>query len=255
MFALILGNCLFCGTAASQDSSKGAASSVDNGTDPTKFSRIVDAKYEYLELNAGISSGTLRLSYFQPLGDKRDYNLRLRVPVTRVNALGNDDHGLGDVSAQISRVLGLTRTHGFVAQGEVSLDTARRPELGAGKNVFKGTLVYALFLPGGAIFAPAVVQSNSFSGKSSRATINSSTFDFYYVPKFRDPRNLMTLDPALNIDWENDTRFVSLAVTIGRAIGPAMGGNGVLSVKPSLFAGDDKPGKWGIEAGYKIIGF
>ena len=37
------------------------AAVVDNGTDPTKFSKIAEAKYEQLALNGGIDSNTLRL--------------------------------------------------------------------------------------------------------------------------------------------------------------------------------------------------
>ncbi len=41
------------------------------------------------------------------------------------------------------------------------------------------------------------MQNNSFSGDDNRPDINVTTLDFYYVPKFADPRNLMTFDPAL----------------------------------------------------------
>jgi hypothetical protein len=228
---------------------------VDNGTDPTKFSRLAEAKYEYLDLKGGFGSGTLRLSYTEPLGEKNDYSLRLRVPVTYVNVLGNDQHALGDVSVQLQHVFGLTKEHAFVAQGEMIFDTAQRPELGTGKNVFKGTLIYAKFLQGGAIFAPAWVQSNSISGDKARAKVNTTTFDFYYVPKLADPRNLVTFDPSLNFDWENDKRFAGLAVTMGRVMGPAFGGNGILFVKPSVFVGGDRPSSWGLEVGFKVLGF
>ena len=136
---------------------------------------------------------------------------------------------------QVAQVFGLTRKHGFVAQGEIIFDTVSRPELGTGKNVFKGTFIYALFLKNGGVFAPAFVQSNSLSGDKLRSDVNMTTFDFYYVPKFTDPRNLMTIDPAFNFDWENNKKFASLAVTMGRVIGPAFGGNGILFIKPSLF--------------------
>lgn len=191
-----------CGAHARQTAQMGqeAAAAVNNGTDPTEFSRVVEAKYEYLDLNAGFSSGTLRLSYTQPLGEKKDYSLRFRVPFTRFDVLGNDKHELGDVSVQLAHVFGLTREHGFVAQGELFFDTAQRRELGSGKNAFKGPLIYARFLQDGAIFAPAIVRNNSFSGEEARAKINVTTFDFYYVPKFADPRNLMTSDPAPSFD-------------------------------------------------------
>lgn len=55
--------------------------------------------------------------------------------------------------------------------------------------------------------------------------------------------------------WQSDKRFASLTVTMGRVVGPAFGGNGIVFVKPSVFGGSDRPGKWGIESGYKVIGF
>jgi hypothetical protein len=228
---------------------------LDNGTDPSRFNTVAEAKYEYLDLQNGFSSGTLRLTYIRPFGERQDYSIRLRAPISAVDALGNDDHELGDVSVQLAHVFGLTESHGFVWQAEMVFDTASRVELGTGQNVLKGTLIYAKFLEGGAIFAPAIVQSNSLWGEDDRADVNSTTFDFYYVPKLKDPRNLITLDPSLNFDWENDKQFAGLAVTFGRVIGPAFGGNAILSVKPSVFAGGDRPGSWGIEVGYKIIGF
>jgi len=257
LIALAAGCLLACSAQAQQAVATGqeAAKAVDNGTDPTKFSRLAEAKYEYLDLRGGYSSGTLRLSYTQPLGEKKDYSVRFRVPVTYVNVLDNDQYALGDVSVQVQHVFGLTKEHGFVAQGELIFNTAQRPELGAGKNAFKGTLIYARFLSDGSIFAPAFVQNNSFSGDETRPDINVTTLDFYYVPKFADPRNLMTLDPSLNFDWENDKRFAGLAITLGRVIGPAFGGNAIFFIKPSVFVGSDRPGSWGLEVGYKVLGF
>ena len=231
------------------------ATQADTGTDPTRLSRVAEAKYEYLDLERGVSSGTLRLTWTQPLGEKRDWALIARVPVSSVDAGGEDSYDLGDASLKLSHVFGLTPRQGWVAQGEIVLDTAARPELGSGRNVFKGTLIYARFLPGGSIFAPAWVQSRSLGSGSRRAAVNATTLDFYYVPRMADPRNLVTLDPALNFDWENDARYFSLSVTAGRVLGPAFGGNAIVFAKPSLFAGGDRPGAWGIELGFKVIGF
>jgi len=257
-FTALVACCLLACAAQSQQTAptgQEATQAVDNGTDPTKFSKAAEAKYEYLDLRDGFSSGTLRLSYTHPVGEKRDYSLRFRALATSVDVFGNEQYGIGDVSVQLAHVFGLTKDHGFVAQGELLLNTAQRPELGAGKNAFKGTLIYARFLQDGSIFAPAFVQNNSFSGDESRPDINVTTLDFYYVPKFADARNLMTFDPALNFDWENDKRFFSLQVTAGRVVGKAFGGNAIVFIKPSVFAGGDRPGSWGLEVGYKVLGF
>jgi hypothetical protein len=253
--ALIISASLFvCTVTAAQETADSAPAAVDNGTDPTKFLTIAEAKYEYLDLNGGFGSSTLRLSYTQPFGGER-WNIRARLPVAAVDIFGNDSYNIGDFSLEVAHVFGLSEKGAFVAKGEMVFDTAQRPELGTGQNVFKGTFIYAKFLKGGNIFAPAVVQSNSLWGDDNRADVNSTTFDFYYVPKLRNPKNLITYDPALNFDWENDKQFASLAITFGRVLGPQFGGNGILFFKPSVFAGDDKPSAWGMEVGYKVLGF
>jgi hypothetical protein len=42
---------------------------------------------------------------------------------------------------------------------------------------------------------------------------------------------------------------------MGRVTGPAFGGNGILFVKPSVFVGGDRPSSWGVEVGFKVLGF
>jgi hypothetical protein len=246
----LCGGLLVCMGASAQE----RTASADNGTDPTKFVTIAEGKYEYLDLQGGFGSSTLRLSYTQPFAGDR-YNIRARLPVASVDVFGDDDYDIGDFSVEVAHVFGLNQRGAWVAKGEMVFDTAARPELGTGQNVLKGTLIYAKFLKGGSIFAPAVVQSNSLWGEDDRADVNLTTFDFYYVPKLSDPRNLITYDPSLNFDWENNKEFAGLAVTFGRVLGPQFGGNGILFVKPSVFAGSDRPGDWGMEIGYKVIAF
>jgi hypothetical protein len=186
------------------------------------------------------------MSYTVPLGEKRDYALRFRVPVARNNVLGNDGFGWGDASIQLQHVFGVTRAGGYVVQGELIF--------GTGKHVFKGTFIYALFRPDG-IIAPAIVHSASLGGSSSRPRVSVTTLDFYYVPKLSDPTMFMTIDPALTFDWKAKKEFPSLAVTVGKGVGKAFGGNAQILVKPTLFAGGDRPAKWGLEVGYRVLGF
>lgn len=232
-----------------------SADTADNGTDPTKVSRQFVASWEHLALRDGFVNDQLKFSLTLPFGAKDDYSVRLRVPISSVDVLGNDGYALGDVSITVGHVFGLTREGGWVAQGELVLDTAHRPELGTGKTVLKGTLIRAWFLDNGSIFAPAVVHSQSLSGDRHRADVRQTTVDFYYVPKMADPRNLVTYDPSLNCEWVGGTCFVGLAITLGRVVGPAFGGNSIAYVKPSVFGGSDRPTDWGVEVGFKLIGF
>jgi hypothetical protein len=228
---------------------------ADNGTDPTKLTSAAAVQIEHLDLKGGFSADTLKFIYVVPFGQKKDFNFRVQLPMVRTDVLGQSGFRLGDVSLKVNHVLTVTREYGIVVAGEAVFDTASRPEGGAGKNVLKANAVYAWFLQGGDIFAPAIVHSLSVSGDSSRAKVNGTVLDFYYVPKLADPKTFVTVDPALSFDWENDTRFASLAVTIGRAIGPAFGGNSQVFIKPTVLAGGDRPGTWGVEVGYKVIGF
>ena len=121
----------------------------DNGTDPTRVSRTVQVRYEYLALRGGFTTDTLRLWYTQPLGS--GFSAVFKLPVTRVDVFGNSGAGLGDVSVQVGKVFGVTREGGNVLQAEVFFDTATRPELGAGNSVLKATYLRAIFLQNGAI--------------------------------------------------------------------------------------------------------
>lgn len=227
---------------------------ADNGTDPTRVSRTVQMKFEHLALRDGFSSDTLKLWYTQPLGP--GLSAVFKLPVTRVDVLGNDGAGLGDVSVQLGKVFGLSKEGGHVVQGEMIFDTATRPELGGNQNVFKGTYIRAFFLQNGGIFAPSFQHNVGLWGQGNAPRINLTTVDVYYVPKMADPRNLVTFDPNVNYNWQRRDLFASLAVTLGRNFGKSpFGGNQFVLVKPAAVFGNDRPNRWGLELTYKVIGF
>ena len=228
---------------------------VDNGTDPTLQNTAMELKYEHMDLVNGMTSGTLRLVYKFPLGAKKDYAVALKAPVARITGTGDDAFSLGDMSIKVTHPFGFSPAGAYAVQLELFFDTASRPELGAGKNGVKATFIPVRFLKGGSLFAPALEQAVSFGGDESRADINTTTLDLYYVPKLANPLNFMTYDPGVVRDWENERTTGYLAVTFGRLIGPVFGGNSVLFVKPTVFVGADRLADWGIEVGYKVIGF
>lgn len=250
--------CLLCAGAAPTPAcaEQAPAGKIDTGTDPTRLSRQFQATYEHLRLKGGLGSDTLKLNLTLPFGERQDYSLRARLPVTRVTGLGGVDRfDIGDASLMLTHVFGLNAEGGNVVQAEWVADTAARPELGSGKHVLKGTFIHAWFLPGGAIFAPALMQTVSVAGQSDRADLNQTTLDLYYVPKLADPRDLITFDPSVVRDWQNHLQFAGLAVTYGRVLGKVLGGSAIVSVKPSILMGGDRPGSWGLEVGFKVIGF
>jgi hypothetical protein len=210
---------------------------------------------EHLSLRGELSQNTFDVQYSTPITDDARTALRLTVPFIQTDVAGSDSYSLSDVGLKISDVLRITRQYGIVVSGEVTFDTANQTEGGTGKNVFKGTLAYVKFLEGGMIVAPLLNQSNSIWGEGDRRAVNMTVLDFYIVPKLNDPNTFVTLDPAINSNWQIGAQFLSLAVTIGRALGPAFGGRAQIYLRSSTFAGGERSANWGVEVGYRVIGF
>lgn len=230
-------------------------SKPDNGTDPTKHSRAVGITGKYTDLGSGNYNNAPYVFFQTPVSQDGRTSVRVEVPYVNTNLGDNSDYGLGDASIKLTNVFKMNKQYGIVFSGKMIFDTADKVEHGTGKNVFEGTMITAFFLKNGAIFAPSVVQSNSVSGAAERASVNTTTVDFYYVPKLANHRLFMTIDPSLNSNWETNAEFVELAVTVGYMLGTAFGGHDQVYTKPFVMGGQERPADWGIEIGYKIIGF
>jgi hypothetical protein len=232
-----------------------ASGQPNNGTDPTRPPKMIAVSYGYTELRNGFRQDILKGLYQQPISKDGRTVAKVELPLVSTDVLGRSGFNLGDITLGLQRVAVVTPQYGLVYKAELVLNTANHIEQGTGKNVLKATAIYAKFLAGGAIFAPAIVHNESLWGESGRAKVRLTTLDFYYVPKLSDPKTFVTFDPNVNFDWEGDKTFFGLAVTLGRAIGPAFGGNGQVYIKPSILAGNDRPGNWGFEVGFKVLGF
>jgi hypothetical protein len=196
----------------------------------------------------------VKAQYQTPVSEDRRSTLRMTVPFATVGVPGTTRSGIGDIGVAFTRVMKVTRQYGVVLTGEGIFNTASDARLGTGQNVFKGSAVYAKFLKHG-IIAPSLVQSNSMWGDAGRASVNTTTFDLYYVPKLSIPKAFMTVDPSLNRDWVKHRTFPSLSVLFGTSVGQFMGGTGQVSIKPSVFFGGDRPTNWGVEAFFRVVGF
>ena len=246
----IISLALLAWPVAAQD----APRAENNGTDPTRPARFVTLAYENLELTNGFTSRRFEFRFNQPIGEGRSA-VQLTVPVTSVDVLGDDGFGLGDIGLRYTNVAVVTPQYGLVFQLEAELPTADRDELGTGHVVLKPTVIYARFLKNGAILAPSLLHTFNVGGPDSRADVNLTTFDLYYVPKLANPKVYMTLDPALNYDWEAEKVYGAFALTLGYRTGPAFGGNGQVFVKPSLTVGQNRPVDWGLEIGFQVLNF
>lgn len=223
----------------------------DNGTDPTRLRRQAAISYEYLDLGNSISRGAMKLIFETPISEST--SIRITAPFQSFNIGPHaDDMALGDISVRMTQILSLNRKSGIVGQMEVFGDTAARRELGNNSTVLKGGLIFANFLGGGRIFAPAIAHSESLGGGKR---VRESVLDLYYVPKLKNPAWYATFDPAIIRNWESETTYGSLAVTVGRSIGTFGDGLVQAYVKPSVYVGSERPSDWGVEIGIRAIGF
>jgi hypothetical protein len=247
--------CLFASVLASGAAhAQDKTATPDNGTDPSRISNTFIADYEHLRLRDGFSSDTVDLKLTAGLAAHT--GLTLDLPVVSVDAFGESGYGIGDVSVKLVQVSGLRAKGANIFQAELFLDTADRPELGNGQDVLKLTYIRAFFMPGHNIIAPSFIQNFGIGGKGDRARVNNFVFDLYYVPHFNNPKLYMTVDPNITYDWESGNSFTGLLVTVGYATGKAFGkGNGSVYIKPSVYGGADRPADWGMEIGYKVVGF
>ena len=225
----------------------------DNGTDPTRVRRSLTVDFEHLELRGGFTSDTLEAIWSEPLGSHTALNLT--VPLPSVDVAGDDSFGFGDVELQLTHIPVVTRHYGIVFKGEVAFDTASRPELGTGNTVLEATAIYARFLKGGSILAPSLEYDYGIERDAGRSRVNQATLDIYYVPRLKNRAYYMTLDPFVNANFTTDEVSGGLLVTLGRVIGPALGGRLQAYVKPGLYVGTNRSANWGVEVGLKLLDF
>jgi hypothetical protein len=232
---------------------QGTEKTEDNdGTDPTKPLGSMRIAAEHIDLDGGVSSQEVAFEYTRPVGTGT--TLRARIPFAAVSGAGNGDLGLGDISVKVTKVLTRTPKYGVVVSMDVVAPTASRDELGSGKWVLKPNIVYAMFLKGGHIFAPALVHNISIAGDDTRGDVNRTTLDFYFVPRLENKKLFMTIDPALTYNWESEKESAALAVTFGYKTGPMLGGRSQLSIKPSVGIGDNRSFNWGFQLGFQLLG-
>ncbi len=236
---------------------------INNGTNPTLLTTQFGVQYQFNQINSNLNTGLFEAFYTKPFGDG-SRAFRLTVPGSdspfNANPIFGGQPGveftLGDISLTYIDVFHLTERNGAAFTFELFLDTAQTDRAGYGQFVGETSAFYAWFLNNGAIFAPAWVQTFGLQGGNAQGVnVNTTTLDFYYVPKLKNPRFYLTFDPAIIHDWENDQTFGSLQVTAGMLTGKAFGGDGQVFIKPGILFGGDRPAEWSIQVGYKVLNF
>ena len=248
---------------------EGAATDKNDktGTNPVNFQRDVRVYNEYLWLNtAGDGNQNLTTLEFRTpfAGDK--WQFRTRIPYNKVTADVNDDgmddiddSGLGEVNFRLMTVPVLKGANAFAVGMDVFLDTASEDSLGAGATSLAPVVFWGHFFKGGwgpwkkgGLFAPGLQYKFSIDEDDGRDEVEQIIIDINYLLQAEDGQSWLFVEPQIVFDQKTKEDFAIIDIEFGwmrRTEGQSW------YLRPTFTIGSDRPTDYGIEIGYKWIGW
>jgi len=264
---------------AASDDAGAAEAAVTNkgdksGTNPINFQRDARIYNEYLWLNTdGDGSQNLTTFEFRTPFAGGKWQFRARLPYSMLNADLNgdgmddiDDSGLGDVNFRLMTVPWMKGANAFAVALEVFVDTASEDSLGAGNTSLAPIVFYGHFFKGGfgpwkkgGLFAPGLQYKFSIDEDRGREKTEQIIIDINYLLMAEDGQSWLFAEPQIVFDQENDTEFAIMDIEFGWMMtkwSPDMKGQSFY-VRPTFTIGSgwDRPTDYGIEIGYKWVGW
>lgn len=224
---------------------------INYGTDPARPTKSAALSYERLDLPGGGATQSLFADFNLPVDDGTTA-IGVRAPLVAPD--GGGGFGIGDIALQVTKVLPTGDDTAVVLAGGLEFDTATGPDRGTGKTVFTGTLIFEKTLPGGTIIAPTVAHSTSLWGRGDTG-VSFTRLNLYFVPYLGNPKLYATVDPALTLDWVEDSQYADIAVTLGYKFGRLAGGDTQMFIRPSAGIGARRSFNWGVEFGLQLLNF
>lgn len=259
----------------SGDSAKDAATNKNDksGTNPINFQRDIRVYNEFSWLNtAGDGEQNVTtLEYRQPFaGGKWQFRGRVRYSALEADLNGDgiddiDDSGLGDSDFRLLTVPYLKGANAIAIAFEAFFDTASEDSLGSGTTSLGPQVFYARFfgsspLPiysGGGFFAPGLQYKFSVEEDDGRDDVEQILIDLNYIAMTKDRQAWFFTDPQIVIDLETDKEFAIVDFEFGWMMTnwfEDLKGHSFY-VRPTVSVGRDRPADYGVEIGYKLVGF
>ncbi len=226
----------------------------NSGTNPTKINRNFSISNDFQKLPTDAFINTTTLNFTQPLGDL-PAGVRFKLPFKATDITDDTEFGLGDFGVKVNWIPFVTRTGGFVLQGEITAPTATETVLGTGKWVTSPGVTAVYFASESVIIAPAFLYSTSFAGDSDRPNISRGDFDLYAVYKPKGASWWLTSDVTISYDFKNKKIPASWELQYGMNLGKV--GNAALNgyIRPGIGIGRDRPYDWSVDVGVSLVGF
>ncbi len=270
---------LVVGTAHAQDANAeqiAGDTSDKSGTNPVNFQRDLRFYNEYSWLNtAGDGNqNALTMEYRQPLFDG-EWQFRARVPyVTSLTADLNDDgsddideNGFGDANFRLLKKPWFRGPHAIAIAMEFFLNTASEDVLGSGTTTLGPQIFYAYFygrnpipIPGyrgGGLFAPGLQYRFSIDEDAGRSKTDAIAVNINYLALSEDRTRWLYVNPQMLFDQETNADVAFFDIEFGWMMQkwyPDLKGQSFY-IRPTFTIGADRPTDYGIELGYKFVGW
>jgi hypothetical protein len=258
-------------SAAFAEGEDAAAKAANNksdksGTNPINFQDDVRIYSEYSWINTegeGNQSVTT-LEFRTPFAGGK-WAFRLRQDYSYLGAdLDNDgeddvnETGTGDLDFRFVTIIHQFGMNAFAGAMEVFLNTANDEVLGSGATVLGPQMFYARFFRGGwgpykgGLFAPGLQYQRSVEEDPGRGKINKVLIDLNFLLMGKSKKHWFFMDPQIIFDLETHQEFAIIDLEWGLML-PWKGQS--VYVRPAFGVGHDRPVDYGIEFGYKVVGF
>jgi len=240
--------------------------SDQTGTNPINFQRDFRIYNEHLWLDGNQNLATLE--FRTPFAGGK-WQFRMRVPFITslradVNGDGIDDSGLGDVNFRLLTVPYFKGANAFAFALEVFGNTASEDVLGAGSTSLAPVVFWGHFFRGGfgpwkrgGLFAPGLQYRFSVDEDEGRAETEQIILDINFLLQSVDQQTWLFAEPQIVFDRENDAEFAIMDIEFGWMMTkwwPDLKGQSFY-LRPTFTIGRDRPTDYGIEVGYKWVGW
>jgi len=243
--------------------------SDQTGTNPINFQRDFRIYNEHLWLDGNQNLATLE--FRTPFAGGK-WQFRMRVPfITSLRADVNgdgiddiDDSGLGDVNFRLLTVPYFKGANAFAFALEVFGNTASEDVLGAGSTSLAPVVFWGHFFRGGfgpwkrgGLFAPGLQYRFSVDEDEGRAETEQIILDINFLLQSVDQQTWLFAEPQIVFDRENDAEFAIMDIEFGWMMTkwwPDLKGQSFY-LRPTFTIGRDRPTDYGIEVGYKWVGW
>jgi hypothetical protein len=225
---------------------------LKNDSDPTR-PVFFSIRPEFSNPGPGVTQASLIFRYDQAalrarrlLPGKRGVILRFEVPIAATDFPGTPRRvGLGDVYGQILLVPHLTRTGAFVIGTGLLMPTASNRVLGTGKWVLAPATAPVWFFGRRGMFFVKFQDFVSIGGNADRPDINFLLTTPTFIHKGIG-RWWVLADSEMKTNWKREARTgVKTGVQVGRGVSARFG----IWVKPEVWWGPNRDGRWNLKFG------